>query len=484
LGVNTVAATEEWPGNFINYSYDNIGQLKTAQGFEQNGTTPRLQEQFGYAYDKAWNLNERTNNALIQTFAVNDLNELSSADQSGTLTVAGSSTEAFGDPGVTNLVVNGDPADLYADETFAAPGFTPANGENTFTAIAQDTYGRASTNSVTVNVTSGNNCTYDLNGNLTSDGTRNFAYDDENQLVAVWVANTWSNSFAYDGFMRKCIEQQFAWNGSGWAKTNEVHYIYDGRFVLQERDGNNEPLTTYTRGIDLSGTYDGAGGAGGLLARSDNQKIVPAMLSPENPNPQNIVTSYYFSDEQGNVVALVLPNGFLVAHYEYDPFGNLISKSGLMAEINKYRFSSKEWEQNAGLYYYGYRFYDPNLQRWLNRDPNGEPGFSVLQNPGYDSENSQESDTLGLLDLYLFAENNGLLFIDTDGLSLWTWIQKHIGGKISVKHTWPPKKGKKGKTTESVIFSCHVHLPEGHNYPSPNDPGKPSLPYYPEPNTP
>ena len=26
---------------------------------------------------------------------------------------------------------------------------------------------------------------------------------------------------------------------------------------------------------------------------------------------------------------------------------------------------------SSGLYYYGYRFYDPNLQRWLNRDPLG-----------------------------------------------------------------------------------------------------------------
>jgi RHS repeat-associated protein len=116
-----------------------------------------------------------------------------------------------------------------------------------------------------------------------------------------------------------------------------------------------------------------------LLARSDNQKIVPAILSPENPNPENVVTSYYFSDSQGNISALVSPSGMILAQYQYDPFGNLISKSGLMADINKCRYSGKEWEENAGLYYYGYRFYDPNLQRWINRDPLGEPGFETLQ---------------------------------------------------------------------------------------------------------
>jgi len=322
---------------------------------------------------------------MVQTFSVNDVNELSNADDAGTLTVVGTAGEPSdsppysNNPGVTNIVVNGQSADIYADGTFAATGFSPADGQDTYTAIAQDNIGRASTNSVTINVSSSSDYTYDLNGNLASDGTRNFAYNDENQLVGVWVANAWSNSFAYDGFMRKRIEQDFAWNGSGWTETNEVHYIYDGNLVLQERDGNNEPLTTYTRGVDLSGTLDGAGGIGGLLARSDNQKIVPALLTPEYPNPQNVVTSYYFSDADGNVTALVSPSGMLLAQYEYDPFGNLISKSGLMADVNKYRFSSKEWERNAGLYYYGYRFYDPNLQRWVNRDPFDEPGFETLQ---------------------------------------------------------------------------------------------------------
>jgi hypothetical protein len=69
----------------MNYTYDKIGQLKTAKGYEYDDT-PRLHEQFGYAYDAAWNLSYRTNNALVQTFSVNSLNELSSATRSGTFT--------------------------------------------------------------------------------------------------------------------------------------------------------------------------------------------------------------------------------------------------------------------------------------------------------------------------------------------------------------------------------------------------------------
>ena len=64
-----------------------------------------------------------------------------------------------------------------------------------------------------------------------------------------------------------------------------------------------------------------------------------------------------------------------MASYRYDPFGNTLSQSGSLAAANVYRFSSKEIHVTSGLmYYFGYRFYDPSMQRWLNRDPIGERG--------------------------------------------------------------------------------------------------------------
>jgi len=102
------------------------------------------------------------------------------ATNAGTLTVAGTATEVSsnysgaGSYGVYSVKVNGVDADVYADGTFAAAGFTPANGNNTFTAVAQDGRGRKDTNSVTVYLPATNTYSYDLNGNLLSDGTRHF----------------------------------------------------------------------------------------------------------------------------------------------------------------------------------------------------------------------------------------------------------------------------------------------------------------------
>jgi RHS repeat-associated protein len=364
-------------GNYINYSYDKIGQLTKAQGFEPGGTTPRLQEQFGYGYDQAWNLNRRTNNALVQAFNVNTLNELTTTTNSGMLTVAGTSTEpkggmsSWGSPsGVTNVSVSGTglssgTANLYLDGSWARTNATLANGNNTYTAIAQDTYLRLSTNSITVNLPATNNYSYDLNGNLLSDGTRYFAFDDENQLVSVWVTNVWREDYIYDGLLRRRITRDYAWQSSSWAKTNEVRYVYDGQMVVQERDINNLPVVTYTRGNDLSGTLQGAGGIGGLLARTVNsQMLIGAPFA----------SAYYFCDAMGNISGLVYTNGLMAAQYTYDPFGNILTMSGPLASANTYRFSSKEWNDKPGTYYYLYRFYDPMLQRWLNRDPIQERG--------------------------------------------------------------------------------------------------------------
>ena len=50
-------------------------------------------------------------------------------------------------------------------------------------------------------------------------------------------------------------------------------------------------------------------------------------------------------------------NGNVVAAYEYDDFGRMISQSGPMAEDFRMRFSTKYFDSETALYYYGCRFY-------------------------------------------------------------------------------------------------------------------------------
>jgi RHS repeat-associated protein len=211
---------------------------------------------------------------------------------------------------------------------------------------------------------------------------------DENQST---VSNAWRSEFAYDGFGRRRIVRDYSWDvGSlAWNKTNEVRYLYDGRLVIEEQTTNGAPLVFYTRGNDLSGSLQGAGGIGGLLARTDGINKVLAgnwLLNDASALPpisyRGGTHSYYHSDANGNVTALVTQmkpgiQSFLT-QYSYDPYGNLLWMNGPMAQTNLYRFSSKEFHPNSGLIYYLYRYYEPNLQRWINRDPHQEDGGANL----------------------------------------------------------------------------------------------------------
>jgi RHS repeat-associated protein len=99
-------------------------------------------------------------------------------------------------------------------------------------------------------------------------------------------------------------------------------------------------------------------------------------------------------DNNGNITKYIDANGNIVASYTYNAFGCLISKSGVLADFFRHRFSTKYFDAETCLYYNGYRFYHPILMRWLNLDPIGEDGG---------------------VNLYEFCGNNPVCRYDMDG---------------------------------------------------------------------
>jgi RHS repeat-associated protein len=227
----------------------------------------------------------------------------------------------------------------------------------------------------------------------------------------------------YDGQGRLRVKRDYVWSsGYGWYPTGETRYLYDlsaaqagGLLLVLERNSANTPTVTYTRGRDLSGSLAGAGGIGGLLARSHG-------YSGGNWTSHTA----YHADGNGNVTALANSAGALQASYRYDPYGRYLAGGGPLASANGLRFSSKPWvgfagSATSGLYYYGYRFYDPYLQRWVNRDPANEPGFQMLTDQ---FRKGQIHD----LQLHLFVKNNPIsnwdyLGLDNPGCDLPSWLQ-------------------------------------------------------------
>ncbi len=355
----------------VTAGFDNIGQLTSWNAAEAGGT-PRQNEQFGYAYDAAHNLHTRNNGSLAQTFTTDAANQLNAVTRTGTFTLSG----AMAAP-ATNITVNGQMAQMYGDFTFAATNIVLTNGNNAYVIIAHNPYGVTTNNSFTDNFPASVSLSSDNNGNLTNDGTLTFGYDSENQLTNVSVAGQWKLDFSYDGLNRRRISRNYYWNSGSWVKTNEVHYVYDGYILIQERDANNNSLVTYTRGSDLSAGF-AAGGIGGLLARTDTNG-----------------STFYHADANGNITALMDGSENIVARYLYGPYGKLTGQWGSIPGVNEMEFSSMPHDNLSGLSLYPFRPYNPNLQQFLNQDP-------IQENGG--------------LNLYGFVGNSPVNYVDPMGL--------------------------------------------------------------------
>ena len=106
-------------------------------------------------------------------------------------------------------------------------------------------------------------------------------------------------------------------------------------------------------------------------------------------NGTSFQTYYYVLNLQGDVVKLIhyIP-GFeyeSVATYEYDAWGNIVSSSGRLAEINPLRYRGYYYDSETGFYYLQSRYYDPANRRFINADGliSFDCGFSGLNMYSY-----------------------------------------------------------------------------------------------------
>ena len=83
---------------------------------------------------------------------------------------------------------------------------------------------------------------------------------------------------------------------------------------------------------------------------------------------------FYTHDLLKNTTGLFDTQGECRALYEYGPYGNVLRMEGNMAKDNPFRFSSEYADDELGLVYYNYRYYNILNGRWLNREPIGEDG--------------------------------------------------------------------------------------------------------------
>ena len=368
-------------GSVDHYGYNDRSEVvsahRTLNGEEVRGFS------FGYAYDPIGNRTSSTEwdeNGVARTshYTANELNEYESRTVPGYVTILG---EAATDATVTvngnqawrkgAYFVGGDDFDNVSSDVFAELATTAVRSTaevdevesstgNKFLAKTPETF------------------TYDADGNMTSDGRFTYIWDAENRLRTVEtrlgldVPRVHVN-YTYDHYFRRVLKMCLAENRT------IVAYTYDGWNMIASRSPTNASQNSIwlVWGLDNSATPQGLGGVGGMiLIKNIEQLIIPLF------------------DANGNVVQQTTSNGQIINIHAYSPFGEHLSSS--LAPNTDILFSTKVFDFENGLTYYGYRYYSTSLGRWMNRDVAEE--FS---------DNN----------LYLCNRNNSISFVDLLGLS-------------------------------------------------------------------
>ncbi|MCX6938836.1 MAG: hypothetical protein NTU80_13280 [Verrucomicrobia bacterium] len=351
------------------YAYDARHQLTSATTYLGANAAPVATlpgRDFAYGYDAIGNRTSSTARAAEPTrksdYGVNSLNQYTSRTNKG---VAYSGLAAAN----AKVAVDGRPAQRQGKYFWEEAVFTgdAAVRRVTLAAALIGTGGAVDTaqldNRYAFFPGSGEAFAYDLDGNLTADGTWTYTYDAENRLIRQeqkpWTILPGAPTakrldYTYDYQGRRVRKVVYQWLGA-WSQLSDTRFIYQGWNLIAETNASGTLLRSYTWGLDITGDLSASGGVGALVQIVDhaaNKRLLP---------------SY---DPNGNVATLTnAATGATEAQYEYSPYGELLRASGGYAKSNPFRFSTKYTDDETGLVYYGYRFYDPRNGRFINRDP-------------------------------------------------------------------------------------------------------------------
>jgi RHS repeat-associated protein len=193
------------------------------------------------------------------------------------------------------------------------------------------------------------NYAYDANGNMTTRGNQTIAWDVENRITSV----TGGASFIYDG------------------DSTRVKKTENGETILYVNKYYEKNLTT---GVVTTYYYLG----GKLVAQRAGTTL-----------------EYMHQDSLSSTSVVSDHNGALVSSINYFPFGECLQSQG---DLGTDKLFTGQRLDDTGLYYYGARYYDPTIGRFVSPD-------SIVQSMA----NPQT------LNRYSYCLNNPLKYTDPTG---------------------------------------------------------------------
>ena len=216
---------------------------------------------------------------------------------------------------------------------------------------------------------------YDNNGNMvrkTENPGRitSYNYDGANRLISL--------STIFDGSQRERYNFEYDGDGNRLSKTTingkrtqSSEYLLDVNTILPQvlTESDDKDTTFYAHGLDL--------------------------ISMTDPRGKEF---YYHYDGLGSVRSMSDSKESIKTIYSYDAFGQTRKEMGHVD--NDFRFTGEQMDGETGLIYLRARYYDPDIGRFISKDP-----FT-----GFVSDAQS-------LNRYSYVRNNPVRFVDPQGLS-------------------------------------------------------------------
>ncbi len=213
--------------------------------------------------------------------------------------------------------------------------------------------------------------------------------------------------YSYDGYGRR-ISRLVKGSGMGIPEAEKTEYLWDGTNVLVEFYQNQNNPLEYVYG-------------NGQLISRDDLLVLPVSKRLVYQN-----THWFHQDGLGSIVNLSNFTGSVSLTYGYDAFGKITREEGEVGwKKNRYTFTGKPYDPTAEMYYFGARWYEPEVGRFVTKDPILGPvvlqtlpiprvPFSILSRPLFII--SMMTKNQQYLHSYVYVTNNPINFVDPYGL--------------------------------------------------------------------